>query len=548
MAFKLTIGGVSFPLTDYNVEEAATPLAAGDSSGQVGTITFTIPLPDVDVAPSHPLVRYGDTWLLGREVRLEDSRKGFTLGKVSAISPSLSSGTIRVSCLSRLGDLNVYNVQAQPYVGTLAGAFQAYLALANVTTGFLVDPSIATRLVIFPGWSGELWLHLKQMAAAINCDLSLVSGVILLRPIRAREVVRGRDIERSPSAGGGNLAQFIAVNQYNNRAITNQLVYPPGGWDASVTTINVNAGESVEETLQLSASVSSISQPVMQTFVSRDHSSSSVFTVVGDDGLPIQPDQWYAQGGNLRVEINPDTTSLTLKVTAPTGIRNKDNKEIGVYGIALSSDNNTGRYSTLRIVGSGVEFTKEEVRVPTGATASETSTEIGITIDNPFLSTRGDVYTAAVRAVRAYNGSGISVSGTVSAVNRRGETGAVNTRPYSEMQSLHSGKTYATVQTSYSGKSYLQVQEEFNAGIEDRFENQVFGNVAGARVWDERSRRWYRIRSGTSSPSTVSFEAEDDLVHSDVQSYLAGNTYAQVQVMYNGFSYREVDLMGLRGL
>lgn len=396
MSFNLRIGGATFHLADFNVVEAATPLAAGDSSGQTGTITLTIPAQDEHLTPNHPVTMYGVPWFVGKSIYLEDTRKGFTLGRVSSVRGDFSAGQVTLTCSSRLGELNVYNVQAQPFVGTLQDAFDKYVALAGITTDVYVDPEIATEPVVFPGWHGELWVHLKQMAAAMDCDVSLVSGVILLRPIRKREAVRGRDISRSSEVGGGSLAQNIVVNQYNNRPITNELVYPPGGWSQDVSTINVNSGESVEEVLELSASVSSIVQPTMQTFVSQAHRSSSVFTVVGDDGLPIQPAQWTAAGGRLRIEINPDTTSLTAYITAPTGIRNKDNKEIGVYGIALSSESNTGRYSTLRIVGTGVEFNVEEVRVPTGIGPQETATEIGATIDNPFLSTRDQVYTAGV--------------------------------------------------------------------------------------------------------------------------------------------------------
>lgn len=546
MAFKLSIGGLDFGFTDFNVQEAATPLAAGDSSGQVGSISFTLPQLSEEMSPDHPMVKYGSSWIVGKSVRLEDSRKGFTLGEVDSVQPSRASANIQVSATSRLGSLNVYNVQAPPFVGVLADAFETYLDLANIDSGFLVDPSIASEQVVFPGWSGELWFNLKQMAAAIDCDVSLVSGVILLRPIRRRVATRGRDIDRSGSTGGGSLAQAIVVNQYNNRPIYNELVYPPGGWTEEVTTVNVNSGETVEETLELSASVTSIDQPVMQTFVSRKHDSSSVFTVVGDDGLPIQPAQWTAMGGSLSVKINPDTTSLTLTVKAPTGIRNKDGNEVGVYGIALSSDSSTGRYSTLRIIGSGVAFNKEEVRVPTGVTDRETATEVGVTIDNPFLSTRDQVYTAGVRAVREYSGTSMTISGSVTAVNQRGDTGDIALRPYSEMEALHAGRTYSEVQATYDGRTYLQVETAFNAGSQDKFENQVFGNVAGSRIWDEPSRRWYRIRTGTMSPAKIQFEAEDDLLHSDSQEFLQGKTYLGVQEMYNGFTYREVDLMGLR--
>lgn len=546
MGFRLLIGGNPYETTDFNVQEAATPLAAGDSSGAVGTISFDIPQPDPDLAPNHPVNLFGPNYLVGMPVRLDDTRKGFTLGKVTSVQRTKSSGLIQVTATSRLGELNVYNVQSQPFVGNLSNAFEYYLSLANITTDFFVDPDIATKPVVFPGWNGELWYNLKQLAMAVDCDISLVSGVILLRPIRERVATRGRDIDRTFNVGGGTLAQNVEVYQYNNRAITNKLVYPPGGWTEEVTTINVNAGETVEEVLELSASVSSIQQPVMQTFVSQSHDSSSVFTVVGDDGLPIQPAQWESAGGSLIVTINPDTTSLTVKITAPTGLPNKDGEEIGVYGIALSSDDSTGRYSTLRIIGTGVAFDKKVVRVPTGVSDSETATEVGVTIDNPFLSDLDDVYRAGLRAVRGYNGSAMSISGTVVAINQLGDTGQLVLTTYDEVQTAYAGETYADVQSLNTGLSYLSVQDAFNAGRDSLFENQVFGNVNGARVWDKASARWYRIRTGTLTPPQIGFEAEDDLMHSDVQDFLSGLSYAAVQSKYNGFSYREVDLMGLR--
>lgn len=546
MGFKVEVGGRTYEALNFSVQEASTPLAAGDSSGSVGTINLDIPFPDPDILPNHPVNKFGSHILVGKPVRLADTRKGFTLGKVLSVQRSKVTGNLSVTALSRLGELNVYNLQAAPFIGTLQAAFDYYLSLVNITTDIYVDPAIASRPVVFPGWSGELWYNLKQLSAAVDCDLSLVSGIILLRPIRTRVATRGRDLERTSTGGGGSLAQFIEVYQYNNRAITDELVYPPGGWSEKVTVINVNAGETVEEVLELSSSLSSVQQPVMQTFVAKDFQASSVFTAVGDDGLPVQPAQWAAQGGSLSVAINPNTTSLTVTITAPTGIQNTDGGEIGVYGIALSADESTGRYSTLRIVGTGVAFDKKSVKVPTGVPSSATATEVGVTIDNPFLSTTSEVYTAASRAVRGYNGTAATLTGSVVSINQLGDTGEAVVKTYADEEALHPGGTYASVQSAYSGMSYLQVQEQLNSGIDSLFENQVFGNVAGARVWDKDSARWYRIRSGTLNPDSIRFEADDDLMHSDVQSFYSGTTYGALQTQYSGFTYEDVDLMGLR--
>lgn len=548
MGFKLEIAGAEYEAKDFSVQEASTPLSAGDSSGAVGSFTFSTPYPDEFVTPNHPLLKYGVNLLIGKNVRLADSRKGFTLGRVTSVTRNQASASIDITATSRLGELNVFNVQAAPFVGRLEQAFENYLALAGVDNDFFVDPSLAGTPVVFPGWTGELWFHLKQMAVAVNCDVSLVSGVILLRPLRSRVATRGRDLGRSSSVGGGTLAQNVEVIQYNNTPITNKLVYPPGGWSEEVTVFQVNAGETIQEELVLSASVTSVQQPVMQTFVSKAHDTSSVFTVVGDDGLPITPAAWSANGGSLRVSINPDTVTLQLDITAPTRLPNKEGKPIQSYGISLSSENNTGRYSTLRIIGSGVAFDKESVRVPTGASERETATEVGVTIDNPFLSTRDEVYSAGLWAARAFDGSAMTLQGSVTAINKLGDTGGLTLRTYDYVQQLFNSQTYAQVQTLNAGKSYADIEAEINSGTDDDTENQVFGNVAGARIWDKETARWYRIRSGTLAPGTIQFDAEDDLLHSDTRAFFVNQTYADMQVLYNGFSYREVDLMGLRGV
>lgn len=545
MGLKVEFDGLDYQVINYQVDEASTPLGAGDTSGSVGSLSFEIPAIDPDIHPGHDLVRFGPQILLNKPVYLSDSTRGFTVGTVVSTSRNDLSGNYSIRCISRLGKLNTYNVQAQPYSGTLRGAFIYYLSLAGITTDYLIDGDIDNRPVVMPGWEGELWLKLKQLAAAQDCDLTLVSGIIVLRPIRQNVVARGRDLTRDGSGGSDSLARAIEVYKYTNTPITNKLVYPAGGWSPEVPTINVNSGQTVVETLELSASVSSIQQPVMNTFVPASHDSSSVFTVVGDDGFPIPPAAWTANGGSLRVDINPDTTSLSVTITAPTGLFNKDNTEIGVYGIALSDDFNTGRYSTLRIVGTGVAFEKELLRIPTGVPASRTNTDVGVTIDNPFLTSYEQAYRTGGRTASKYTGRDLSISGTVLSVSNIGESGDVTYPTYVDVQTRFNGLTYAQVQDLLAGRTYAEFQAELYAEVRDKFENQVFGNVSGARIYDRRSRRWYRIRTASVSPSVISFDAEDDLTYADAQGVYEGLTYAQLQVLYTDRSYADMEMMGL---
>lgn len=564
MGFKIDLDGDTLEVDDFSVTEASTPLAAGDTTGQVGQFSFSVAIPDTDAFPRVPgvptpkntwtnLATWGEGYFVGRDVRIFDAKKGFTLGRVDSCERSQDGGTVTFRGVSRMGSLNIFGVQAQPFNGKLRNAFNYYLGLANITTGLFVDDSIANLEVTFPGWTGELWYHLKLMASSLDCDISLVSGVILLRPIRTRIATKDRDITRGTQLSSGTLAQSVEVYAYNNRHITNQLVYPPGGWAPEVEVMNVNAGETAEYTLEMNASLSSFQQPVMDTFVSQDHSSSSIYTIVADDGYPVPPALWKDSGGTLEVSLDPDTTRLNVTLRGATNIPLATGEYASTFSVALGSDTTGNRYSTFRIVGTGVAFDKEKVTVYTGVSPSLTATEVGVTIDNPFISTQQEAYRVGYRAIPAFSGPVPTLSGTVLAINRRGDTGEATYPTYAQVRTellsiLGSGATYQDVENFTLAQGNLTYEQDRQYWFEE-FRNddadQVFGNVQGARVWDEPSRRWYRIREGNLTPAGIAISsADDDLIYGDFSGFYSGWNYSNLQAFFSGMTYEQVRAVG----
>lgn len=716
MGVKSVIGGVTRQAIDYSVTEDSTPLSPADSSGGVGTISMTLPR----VEDPHLLVDEG--------IELIDTSRGTTSGFVDSGVRSDANDTVSVDGLGRLGFLNIYNVRAQPFSGTLEEAFRYYLGLASVSTDISVDPSIASRPVVIPGWFGELWFYLKQLAAAQECEIALVSNVIHLRPVRTREAIRDRAITRDAQMGAGNKALAVEVIRYETTPITLQPVYPPFGVTNETEVITVGAGEEIEYVLQLSTSVSYIEQPQFRSFVGPNDQSASMYSVRDEEGNQITEGRWTSGGGRLSVEINPDTTSLTVRVYAPTGLQGPDRKPISTFSIGQGTLQNENRYSTLRIRGTGVAYTRHSELIRTGLTPLDTSTDVGVTIDNPFITTVDAMYSAGTRAARQYKGDSWSLSGSATAVNKRGVTGDLSYTDYGEVQSAYAGLTYSQVRTLESGvepsnlipdpyfeqgtagyrtswalrsdsitpnlsisqqlgramlhvsggrrasglfqnhlslqdwipvpdaairgganlriqglfyggpnytggplqvwimvqmvdqpdpgyasngynlveitpeqlregfwvdvsravnlgsqfspnltvlmynptgaesdgfyvsdlrlsssvvdarieaPTYGQVQAKWYALTKDLFENQVFGNVGGARVWDERSRRWYRVRSATISRGDISFDASGDNTLADFQGLYSGQTYGDVTSLFSGKTYKQADRMGL---
>lgn len=500
MGTSVKIGGYPFLTRTWQVTEDSTPLAASDSSGSTGVLTFTINAPDRDLEHVQNtgmkwILDYGHNILQDKDVTLTDSRFGLISGKVSTVSKP-SPGTISITANVLLNRLNSYNVRANPFNGTLGNLIRYYVSLGYPGASVSVASALNTRPVNAPGWNGELWYYLKMLAMAHEFDISTVNNVLTFSQLRQRTFPKGLDIARASDSPVPNLAQAIEVYRYNNVGITNKLVYPVGGWNPETEVLNVNAGEKAEYTLQLSASVSSIQTPTMETVVDPTYSASSVYTIVANDGFPVSVAQWLGSGGQVKISIGEDTTTLKVTLRGATRVPLSTGGFATNFSLALASDNSGSRYSTLRIVGTGVAFDKVKNTIRTGATAQQTGTLVGVTIDNPFLSDKNQQYRAGTKAAAQF----------------------------------------ATPIPQRSG-------QVTNAVLPP---DTTFGKVGGTRINDSETKRPYRIRSSQIGPATVSYSAEDDLLHSDMEALRIGKTYAQVQSTRNGVTYLDDYLMGLR--
>lgn len=535
MGIAVKIGGKYVNIGSYRVSESSMPLAGGDSSGSVGTIdieAFGLPL--------NPAAMN-----LYDDIEFIDTNRGSTRGTIRSITASRGdAAAFSITADTRLGDLNI-ETQVSPYSGTLAGAFAYYCSLANIISGIFVDPSIASRSVNFVGWNGNLWNHMKMMATAQGVDLNLISDIVVLRPVRKFEAITDRDTKNSVDIDGTQLARKQEVIWYDTKYRNRGLIWPAGGWAVDTKVLNVNAGETSETTLDTNASIFSIEAPVCVAFVDKDFSTDSVYTVSGDDGIVIQPAQWRDYGGSLNVRIDDDTQNIIVTLVGATGLFQASgdpirNFRIGLPGGTSASDT----YSTLRVVGQFVEMNQNSLVIPTGIPDWRTGQEFAPTIDNPFLNNLSDAYSAGVRGARRYAGRMMSISADVTALNRRGQTGTANYPPYSYASAIWAGKTYGQVKTINSGKLYSDVQADFYAAVQDNFDNQIFGNAPGARMWDRTSGRWYRVRDATTEWGSLTVSADDDLTNGDMKSVLAPSNYGQVKTRYDGVTYFKANLRG----
>lgn len=527
MAVTIVVDGVEQYTTDsFSVTEDATPIDPSDMTGGVSQFTFGAQ----DSAESFDL--YDKT------VSLVDDAQGTTTGIVRGLNGN--NGALTVTADSRMGMLTVERT-AQPFVGTLENAIHYYLGLVGITSGIVIDGTIKDTPVVFPGWQGNVWDYMRQVCAALQVETSLVSDNVVVRPVRLRTAENYRDSSQAWAIDASNLAQTVEVYYYQNSHEENGLAYPPGGWTTDVQTENaIAAGDTATFTYPITASLSSIQQPVCVDFVDKDYSASSVYTVIGSDNKPVLAAEWVAEGGSVTVEIGPDTRSVVVTVKA------SNNPQYSPYTIAMTSGSSSN-YSSLRIVGTGVFSDKRLLTLTNGVDASRISQEVGATVDNIFISTLEQAYHCGLWTQKRWGAPRITASVQTTGINRIGDTGSYRYPTIGSIDDFYAGKTIGDIDDLWAGtgKTIGDFDDYWKSTVADLFANQAFGNVAGARLPVKES--ILRIRSATITPGSVSYSADDDTTIGEVDAAWSGSTIGEQDQFWSGKTIGERDLRHLLG-
>jgi len=489
-------GKVVKGVSGYSVKEESTPVDVSDTTGATGQ--FSVPF----FSTATPVIKR----MRRKTVVLEDRGRGVTDG--IARVPSSSASMVSLSVDSKMSLLAVERT-AQPFQGTLGNYFIYLLSLVDITADYFVDPLVADIPATFPGWQGDVWLYMKKMLSAKGIEVSLVSGIMVMRPLRGRVTVDKRDIDFSWSLDDQNLALSVEGYYYNNQYKLGGLAYPEGGWNDDVQVYQVDAGETTEFDIAIGASLVSIVQPVAMDNVTREEVSASVYSVMSNDGYPYSAAQWDAEGGKVTVAINEDTRSLTVTIVGST---NPQYAPFRIAATAGPSDN----YSSLRLVGEGVFFDKKLLTFSTTVGQDIASQEVGVTVDNEFISTIDELYDAMIWPLARFGGSRQSITVRTSGINRSGDSGVYSYPTIAEFNAYAAEKGWTTIadfNAFYSADSIAEFNAWWYAQVADSFVNQAFGNVAGART--RRDNIWWRIRQATIEPGSISYTAEADTTVGD---------------------------------
>lgn len=522
------LGSMQTPLRNiknFSVQEDATPIDPASTFGGVGRISF-----DINETPNTRL-------MIGR-VTLVDGTRGKTSGSIKGLSGS--GGDVSVTADSALSLFNTER-RAQPFVGTLENVIQYYCDLVGIENDVVVDSSVANRPVVYPGFKGNVWVYLKQVLVTEQVEIALVFNRIYVRPLRLLEANLAKRMQDSWAIENSTAARAIEIYYYNNVYGEQREVYPVPGQDTPILFSSLAAGETRTEILQINASLTTVNQPLYTADVLNQSYSGTngVYAAFGSDNLPITPSQWAAQGGSLSVALGEDPGTLEVTVTAPKY------EALAPYTIGMSAGGSS-TYNALHITGTGVLWDKQLVRIPTGATGVTTSDEVGITVDNPFISTRSQAYSLGAKAAGSYAGTSYTISGEAIDINRRNDgRGLIQATIGDFNEQTAAGTTIAEFNVQWADNQIADFNAFWQSQVDNRFQNQLFGNAIGSRV---RTRdAYFRINSATTTQESIQYTGSLDTLVGDFNDVWPDTaTVADFNSEFVGYTCKDFSIVPLR--
>src|SRR5690625_1600688 len=392
------VGDWLVEIKDYSVTTDASSMDMSNMYTGVGQISAQV--------NETPNTRY----LLSREFRMVDFVGVEHIALVQQISARngdvslVAEDTVRRFNVDRW--MNTFP-QFPSDVPAITGILEALCIEVGVGYDIRYIPPERTEdeSIMFPGGKINLWDTLKELAAIHRIDMWVEGQTVVFDNLGNNKVEIADVIAEGWSADISNIANWVEVIWYEpteSNYWEKDLEFHPRGNNEDAQILQADAGETVEVELDVNAWVTSVNQPTCVEWVDNEtyDDSQGVYSVVGNDNLPITPGQWLDNGGDLKVELTDDPS--IVKVT----LKGANLPELAPFRIAMSSGNH---YNSLHLTGWCMPWEEQTTKVYTGAGSELTSQETGAQIETRHIQDLSKAYDVAYRVARAYSGPNLGL-------------------------------------------------------------------------------------------------------------------------------------------
>ena len=401
--------GKEYPTQGYTYSLHATPLSPSNTEGAVPNVSADLG-PESDHLAIMRLYR--------KPIRLEEFNVS---GEFHVSEPTDVDGLATIAGLSDLENLNVdliWPINHRDFFGSVGHLIHTAkgvnpIAVDSFTWELMADYDIDW---VMPGVVGNGWLLLKQFLSAMGLTFFEYDWWTPINAIKHNTLYDSYDLDKANiisstvTLNTTDPADKVTVRRYEYSDYLSTFTEATPRFEiGSNSIISVEAGETVTAQVETSFSMSQLqtNKPrCLDLILDTIEYYTSVYTVTGNDDLPIPAKQWEDFGGDLSVEINKDDPTV-LDVT----VRGANLDALAPFRIGMSSGG--GRdHSSLHVYARGVQVKSFPYSVPTGVVRPVQSEE-EIEVDNPFLCRRETFPNAMFRAAREAAGFGWTLEFTL---------------------------------------------------------------------------------------------------------------------------------------
>lgn len=279
---------------------------------------------------------------------------------------------------------------------TVRGYF--YTLLSTILPINSASFSGANPPAVYPGWTDSVWAKLNELCAATGKEIVLQNDAIIVRDVASTTVGLDNFIgspQRSAEKGSG---RHVEVVNQNTSVVSGGVVFDYRRDQGRTFSVDVNEVNTTN--LNVDTWLVSVQQPVPALGQIGAYVAQGSYTVLSSDGLFVPPALWQRGGGSLFVEVAENGTSIDVTTTGPTEVIPGYQAPYTVGSIV-----GTNRSTGVSILGSGVAFSPQVVRVATGADWSIVSEDVSQTINQPFITDLATLYDRAEFATPEGNGT-----------------------------------------------------------------------------------------------------------------------------------------------
>lgn len=289
-------------------------------------------------------------------------------------------GAPRSVCVSSAGEVlaadytlnrvSTFSFPAESRV-LLSEAISAYVELCDPDNVHTVTYSAADDpLVVFPGWTGDVWQKLNHLCATFDLllDYDHATGELTFLDNRTRTLdISNTQAPPAITPSFQTAARYVDVVNQNAVGGDGLLMYDAATEDARYT---VDVAETVTVDIMIDSTPVSVNNP----FPVDSDPGAGQYVIRDSTGADVAADDWSNAGGAVTASVSGNTITLTF--IGP-------NLEISGTTAPYYFVNDVG--GALSVTGSGVQITKETLRLNTGADPDRITREVGQTVDVPFV-------------------------------------------------------------------------------------------------------------------------------------------------------------------